>query len=128
MDTTNGREQRGLVLAATKKIRQTGDVWVVPSQSDDGTRYTVSPAEQTCTCQDHEVRQVKCKHLFAVEFTIRRETDLNGNTTTTKTVRVTYAQNWAAYNAAQTEEKSQFVRLLADLCSGLTEHPAHPTL
>lgn len=119
----DAREQKGLVLAATKKIKRNGNVWLVPSQTDDGTRYNVNPDEQKCTCPDHEVRQVKCKHLFAVEFTIRRETDTNGNVTTTKTIRLTYSQNWPAYNAAQTEEKRRFIPLLADLCKTVPQPP-----
>lgn len=120
MDT---REQKGIVLAATKKIKRNGDLWIVPSQTDDGTRYTVNPDEQKCTCPDHEVRQVKCKHLFAVELTIRRETDTDGNVTTTKALRLTYSQNWPAYNAAQTEEKRRFIPLLADLCRTIPQPP-----
>ncbi|MDO8531996.1 MAG: transposase [Dehalococcoidia bacterium] len=117
------REIRGLQLAATKKIRKGKDGWVVPSQTGDGTFYNVSLEQQKCSCPDHETRQVKCKHIYAVEFTIRRETDANGNVTTTKTVRVTYAQNWTAYNAAQSEEKTQFAALLTDLCKTVPQPP-----
>lgn len=35
----------------------------------------------------------------------------------------TYKQNWPAYNAAQTNEKSKFQDLLANLCKGITEPP-----
>ncbi len=119
----DNRELRGLQIAATKKIRHGKDGWVVPSQTGDGTFYHVSLEEQTCTCPDHELRRVKCKHIFAVEYTIRRETDTNGNVTTTKTVRLTYAQNWTAYNHAQTEEKTRFTALLADLCQHVPQPP-----
>src|SRR5215211_4193488 len=37
-------------------------------------------------------------------------------TTKTETVKVTYKQNWPAYNAAQTEEKARFIVLLDALC------------
>jgi hypothetical protein len=30
-------------------------------------------------------------------------------------------QNWTAYNAAQSEEKTRFAELLADLCSGIPQ-------
>lgn len=36
-------------------------------------------------------------------------------------LRVTYPQVWSAYNAAQCEEKSKFMELLADLCSGIQQ-------
>ena len=117
----DSREQRGIVLAATKKIREGKSGWQVPSQSGDGTFYTVDPRAQACTCPDHELRRVKCKHIFAVEYTVRREDDGNGNITTTKTVRLTYSQNWTAYNAAQIEEKPRFMSLLSDLCRNVPQ-------
>ena len=118
------REQRGLVLAATAKIRQLSEGWSVPSQTGDGTRYTVDAAEQSCTCPDHGLRQVKCKHIFAVEFTTRRETQTNGTfTATEQKVRLTYSQNWSTYNAAQTQEKDRFTELLGDLCKGIPQPP-----
>ena len=53
----------------------------------------------------------------------------DGTTTTTarkttrtiKTARVTYKQDWPAYNAAQTAEKSTFLTLLHELCGGIHE-------
>ena len=43
--------------------------------------------------------------------------------TETRGVRVTYAQNWPAYNMAQTTEKETFCNLLRDLCSSIPEPP-----
>lgn len=74
------------------------------------------------TCLDHEMRRVKCKHIYAVEYTIRREYATNGETSTlteTVTVRKTYKQEWPAYNAAQANEKDQFQSLLHQLCQGI---------
>ncbi len=70
------------------------------------------------------------QHIYAVEYTIKSETDHENNTTTvtttvTKTVRVTYKQDWPAYNAAQTHEKAQFQSLLYDLCLLIEEPPQH---
>ncbi len=125
------REQRGLELAATRKIRQKGGVWFVPSQTGDGTLYQVSILTEatSCTCPDHETRGVKCKHIYAATFVMKREQNEDGSTTVTKTVTVTeakrtYPQNWTAYNAAQTNEQDRFQVLLADLCSGLVTPPA----
>jgi transposase len=125
------REQRGLRIAATCKLTKKGSVWLVPSQSGHG-RYTVSPDPEAphCTCPDHETRGLKCKHLFAVEFAIKRKDHRDGSTTVTQTVTVTetikkptYPQDWPAYNAAQTNEKDKFLSLLYDLCSGIPEPP-----
>ena len=59
-----------------------------------------------CSCPDFELRGQTCKHGYAVEFVIRRETAPDGTVTETRAARVTYAQNWPAYNAAQTSEKA----------------------
>jgi transposase len=48
----------------------------------------------------------------------------NGQTIVTESVRVTqktYTQDWRAYNKAQTNEKSQFLAFLYELCSKLEE-------
>lgn len=126
------RKQRGLTIAALARIEQIDGYYVVPSQSAPK-RYKVDmyPATPTCTCPDFETRGCKCKHIYAVEFTIRREqsvtTEANGATTVTETVtatkRVTYKQNWPAYNEAQTNEKRQFQTLLHDLCRDIPTPP-----
>ena len=117
------REQRGLEIAATVKLRRKGDVWIVPSQSKNGRMYEVNVQgdEPICSCPDHETRRVKCKHIHAVEISIRRETRPDGTVTLTKTVRVTYGQNWPAYNAAQINEKDRVTELLRGLCDGITQ-------
>lgn len=85
------REQKGMEIAATMNLRRNGSVWIVPSQTSNGDMYAVSlnGGTPTCPCPDHETRRVKCKHIYAVEFSIRRETGPDGTTTVTKTVRVT---------------------------------------
>ena len=126
MDTQDPRQQRGLVIAATANIQQKGDVWVVPSQTKNG-RYTVSRDGDgfQCSCPDFELRRSNCKHAWAVTFILKREvtTTPDGETTVTETaaVRVTYSQDWPAYNAAQCAEKELFLFLLRDLCSAVPE-------
>jgi transposase len=124
----DARQERGMVIAATKKIQQRDGAWIVPSQTTN-TRYTVihRKERQTCTCPDHELGHV-CKHIHAVSLVIQRELfdDGEGNVTETKSVTVTetkttYRQNWRAYNAAQTNEKAKFQTLLRDLCQGIEE-------
>lgn len=109
------REQRGQELARSKNLRQRDNLWIVPSQSGEDA-YKVNLDTQHCTCPDHTIRRKKCKHIYAVEYSIRLETTPDGTVTITKTKRVTYKQNWTAYNAAQQDEKAQFAVLLADLC------------
>lgn len=123
------RERRGVQIATTCTLTKKGGIWLVPSQSGHG-RYTVSPDAEVphCTCPDHETRGLKCKHIFAVEFAIKRKQNRDGSTTVTQTVtetvnKPTYPQVWPAYNAAQTHEKDKFLSLLFDLCSGIPEPP-----
>ncbi len=122
------REQRGIVLAATKQINQHGDCWIVPSQSGKGV-YAVRHLAQTnpeCSCPDYEARRQNCKHIYAAIFVMRREHHADGSTTVTEAItltaqRTTYPQVWPAYNAAQTNEKDRFQSLLFDLCRGIAE-------
>lgn len=120
----NLREQRGLVIAATTKIRRYGDRWQVPSQSGSGF-YMVSLSDSgKCSCPDWETRREKCKHVYAAMFYVRREVYGDGVMTVTETLAVTetrptYPQAWSAYNAAQTSEKEMFLSLLFNLCNGV---------
>ncbi len=121
----NPRAQRGLEIASKSGLIQEGGAWIVPSQTGTGIyRVDARPDSQRCTCPDFELRREKCKHIFAVEFTVQAEQKTDGGTTTTiltKTVKVTYKQEWTAYNTAQTKEKDLFERLLHDLCIGVPE-------
>ena len=125
------REERGLLIAAKCRITKTGDTYSVPSSSQDGTRYTVTPSGEkpSCDCPDFQTRGVKCKHMWAVSYVIQREDNVDGTTTVTETVTVTesvqrkttYRQDWPAYNAAQSVEKDRIQELLFDLCRNLPE-------
>lgn len=114
------RAARGLDIAARLRVRQDGDAWIVPSQTGDG-RYTVRPDEQTCTCPDFETRGIRCKHQWAVEYVIQRETAPDGTETVTERVRVTYSQEWSVYNKAQTHEHERYLTLLRNLCDGIEQ-------
>lgn len=118
------REQRGMAIAATIKLRRKGSVWVVPSQVGHGT-YSVNLKGDmpTCSCPDHETRRLKCKHIHAVEFTVQREFRRDGSSKVTKTVRLSYSQDWPAYNAAQVHEKERVAELLCGLCEGIAQPP-----
>src|SRR5829696_3537575 len=119
------REIKALQIAAKSKLTQKGGVWLVPSQAGHG-EYEVRPDPQAprCTCPDHEYTQARCKHIYAVEYTLMRETTSDGATVVTETVKVTrktYSQDWPAYNAAQTHEKSELQALLYELCQNVPE-------
>jgi transposase len=123
------RQLRGLEIAAKAKIyQQPNGAWSVPSQVGKG-RYVIEMGEKPqCSCLDYETRDVKCKHIFAVEYVLQRDRHEDGSETVTETLTVTevvkrktYPQNWAAYNAAQTSEKATFQKLLSALCSNVEE-------
>ena len=130
MDT---REFKGMQIAATMPLRKSAEGWVVPSQSGYGS-YRVTPLvplrppmpgesipEYMCTCPDWETRGRDCKHVIAVTYVLTRETAPDG--TVTEEVKVTYTQEWSAYNAAQCEEKDRFMPMLSELCSLIPNPP-----
>lgn len=119
------REQKAVAIAAHTELTCKGGLWLVPSQSGTN-KYTVNPNPQApqCTCPDFEARQLRCKHIYAVEITLKREYTSDGHTQTvteTVTVKKTYAQDWQSYNAAQQNEKSHFLAFLYQLCSKIEE-------
>ena len=123
----NDRQQKALEIAATSKLDRQGDEWLVPSQSNNG-NYIVASDLKHCTCPDYELRQRDCKHILATEIVIERERSItetsDGQTRTTtvsESVKVTYRQEWTAYNSAQTNEKALFQKLLNELCDGIEE-------
>jgi transposase len=115
-------QERGLAIANSNTIKRNKLGWQVPSQSGNGT-YTVSldHGEPFCTCGYFEATHKKCQHIYAVEFIVQRETKPDGTVVETKTMKITYTQEWAAYNAAQTHEQEKFVMLLRDLCNGIPQ-------
>lgn len=131
-EAIEARRQRGLEIAAVCRIDRKDNGWSVPSMSGSG-RYQVNADSEnpSCTCLDFEQRRCRCKHIFAVEFAMKRETTTNadGSTTVTESVtfkatkRTTYAQDWPAYNEAQTNEQDKFQVLLRELCNGIENAP-----
>ncbi len=136
--TTTGadaRQAKALRIADRLRIRRDGKVWIVLTESSNG-QYRVDPEAGRCSCPDHQIRRTRCKHLIATEIVIRRETtrteetvSVNGEsatavTETVKTVetaRVTYRQDWPAYNLAQVREQERFTGLLRELCDGVEQ-------
>ncbi len=119
------REQRGQLIAQKYRITRTDKGYEVPSQFNKG-KYLVKVRydHKECNCPDYEVRRQKCKHIFAVEYTLQKEIDQEGNTIITQTVKKTYPQNWKAYNLSQTTEKERLMELLSDITSRIRQ-PAY---
>jgi transposase len=117
------RKQRGYEIAQTQKIIQKNGKWLVPSQSNPHKAYEVvlKIDGATCTCEDFKERRLRCKHIFSVDFTITKQINKDGSTTITQTKRITYPQNWKAYNTAQINEQELFMKLLSELCQEVEE-------
>jgi len=124
------RRQLGVEIAASGRLTHKGRVWSVPSSKNPRRSYQVNlrPKTPTCTCQDYELRQRKCKHIYAVEYALahpqqgqrrRAARKPQPRTEVSQVQRATYRQAWTAYNRAQTHEKADFLVLLSDLCRGI---------
>src|ERR1043165_1485669 len=130
MSEREEREAKALVIAAKSKLTKKGGKWIVPSQSGYKPFYEVDPNPDAphCDCPDFEKRGERCKHIFAVEIVIERESSTTTvktgdttTTTTTETVKIRYKQMWKEYTSAQTNEKAHFLALLHELCAGIDE-------
>jgi transposase len=119
-EPTDLRKIRGIEIANTNRIVKTENGWLVPSQTRRG-KYLVivKDNDYACNCPDFEIRQERCKHIFAVEA-VR-----NGiGEVSIIAIRKTYPQNWNAYNISQGVEKQLFMKMLADMCDSV-EEPAY---
>ncbi len=119
------RRERGLALVKGKSKglkHVVGSVWFVPSQTNASGGYVVDVGKATCSCPDYETCGKRCKHLWAVLF-VRREVEMpDGTTVVSETIhRLTYAQDWPAYNKAQVEEKARVQILLKSLCDEIEQ-------
>jgi hypothetical protein len=123
----DAREQRGLVIAATCRLRRNADgTWLVPSQSKlQQVGYVVDLAAKSCTCLDHTEGKFTCKHYYAASIVHQRDILPDGTIVETKQVTFTetktYKQDWPAYTRAQLTEKRRVRVLLHDLCRKLPE-------
>ena len=117
-DGDEGRQARGMAIAAITRIEKNPLGYTIPSLSGNGSYVMNNQNGGFCSCPDFAARQQPCKHLYALEFVIQRQERPDG----TQTVRiVATGQNWPAYNAAQVNEQSHFVSLLRDLCNTIPQ-------
>jgi transposase len=119
------RKQRGYEIAKASHITEKNGVWHVPSASGLNKTYQVILTLEggKCTCKDYEERGLRCKHYFAVQYTLTKTQNRDGTTTITQTKRITYPQNWKAYDLATEQQKEMFQKLLNDLCLTIPEKP-----
>ena len=116
------RKQKGMAIAKTGKVKLNGNKWSVPSQSLNRYYEVILKLDKSeCNCPDFAERGLKCKHIFAVELTVSQSSNPDGSVTVTQTKRITYPQEWSAYNKAQTSEIRLFDELLKDLLQEVDE-------
>jgi transposase len=116
------RKQKGLEIAKTGKVKLNGNKWIVPSQSLNKYYDVILKLDRSeCNCPDYQERQIKCKHIFAVEITVSRSLNRDGSVTVTQTKRIIYPQDWSNYTKAQNEEGRLFRVLLKDLVANVDE-------
>ncbi len=119
------RRQKGIEIAKTGRVKMQGNKWSVPSQSINKYYDVILRLDKSvCNCPDYQERAIKCKHIFAVEITVSKSLNQDGSVTVTQTKRITYSQNWPAYNASQIQEQDLFMKLLGELCREVDE-PMH---
>ena len=131
------REERGLLIAAMCRLNRADDgTWLVPSQSPKTDHahvcYRVDLKTKSCTCLDHKEGGFTCKHYYAASIVHQRDVLPDGTVIEQSQFaftekRVTYKQDWRAYNLAQSVEKHRFQELLFDLTRGVPEPPMKKT-
>ncbi|MCD4666819.1 transposase [archaeon] len=127
------REERGKLIYETLPIKEIPQGWRVQSQSNCKIVYVVKYKKHKpeCDCRDCQIAKKKCKHIYAVEYYLKKKVTKEGKVTQTKGIRITYGQKWSAYDKAQTNEKIIFMKLLKDLVSNVDEQEykfGRPTL
>ena len=117
------RKERGkAIVEKSGQIQKIDDhSFTVKSQTGHGV-YEVKTTDKgmTCTCPDFIKHGMPCKHILATRFYLEVQRDTPKGTVSEK-IRLTYAQAWSAYNAAQTEEIKIFDALLKDLVKAIPE-------
>jgi len=113
------RAQRGYEIFKNDGVKEGFKSWKVTSQSKR-ISYFVDLELTRCGCEDFKNRNIKCKHLYAVEYHLKA---LQPPEKVVSLKKQTYPQDWKKYNAAQTSEKAAFQYLLAELCKTIVEPP-----
>lgn len=73
-DGHEGRQRRGLAIAATTPFIKVAGGWLTPSQADPSVMYRLARDEDGsyCECPDYAKRQAACKHALGLEHVLER--------------------------------------------------------
>ena len=122
-DGDQGRQLRGMAIAAQVQIKQSRLGYKVPSQSENGAYIVNVDGDPYCSCPDFEKRDQPCKHIYAVDLAIQRDDTTPSALVVPNTQPIKYGQDWTAYNQAQIYEGELFPKLLRELCDTIEQPP-----
>lgn len=114
----DGRQVRGLQIAAMSPLRTDQLGYRVQSQSGDGAYLVNLEYGVYCTCPDFDKTGKACKHIYAVGFALKREDLEDAPVAETGKLR-----GWSVYNRAQINEGQWFKSLLRGLCDTVPMPP-----
>jgi transposase len=122
------RIEKAKHLVAEEKVRHAPGGFYVASASGSRREYYVrlDGLYPTCTCEDFELRDWRCKHIEAAA--IFRAQQAAGHAAECDQPgpiipRKSYKQDWSNYNASQIHEGYYVKRLLRELCEAIPEPP-----
>ena len=74
-DGDEGRQRRGLAIAATTPYLKIPGGWLTPSQANPEVLYRLARDEDGafCECPDYAQRATACKHVFGLEHVLKRD-------------------------------------------------------
>ena len=121
LDRDRALRLEGAEIAQRAHIESIPVGYKVPSLTGNGSHFVNLDGTPFCTCQDFDERQQPCEHIYAVKFIVQREEQDDGSSVDSQSNRVSYGQNWAAYNAAQVNEQEMFAKLLRELCDTIPQ-------
>src|SRR5579862_3043506 len=123
---TDLRRERGLWIARNLNVRATSGGWFVPSERGAGIYFVrKTRGGFRCDCEDWEIRQKDCKHVFAV-LSYRVPKALFPEPPIRS--RPTYRQEWNSYNSAQVNQKAMVQLFLSEICDLVVADPVEQRL
>ena len=140
-DGDEGRQRRGMAIAASTPIVKTAGGWGIPSRSKPGKHYVIWEDEDGLHCGCPDPFRT-CKHIYALQVAREQnqkaavvyglvEPAIDLPLPESNHARVPIPVDpapppgeltyWGAYNRSQVNEKVRFQRLLYALCEGVVE-------
>lgn len=73
MTQTNPREEKGKLIASESKVFRVNDHYYKVHSQVKSTYYDITRSDNVwhCTCPDHTYRHLCCKHIHAVEYSLK---------------------------------------------------------